>query len=283
SGEIYGKIRQESNKGIWAQVKGGQETFKGGNSEGDYSDASVGLLFGFDRYVESKSLVWGVYGRFSGESIEQGESSADGQKSGLGVYGGYIQEKYEIKGTLLGSYDIFNTKRYVLGNTAKADIDALTVIADVEGALKYQINEKLNLRPYIGMEIEDANYGSFKESGAGILDLEVSGGSYIRSAARLGAGVEYEENIFTFYAKAEGKYLLSAAEPEIESALEGTNETFKSRGAQEGALEIGIGLGVEAKIASNLKIYANANYYGANKYENIYGNIGVRYMFGENE
>ncbi|MDR2191376.1 MAG: autotransporter domain-containing protein [Endomicrobium sp.] len=285
--EIYDKIRNHDeeeyvNSGIWAQVKSGRETFKGDeNSIGDYKDVSLGAMFGFDKYVEEKSLMWGVYGRFSGENIEQEENKASGQKNGIGVYGGYLKEKYEIKAMLLGSYDIFNTERYVLGKTAKADISAITVSADIEGALKYKINDEIKFRPYTAIEAENTSYGGFKESGAGILDLEVSGGNYLRSAARLGAGIEYEKESFIVYAKAEGKYLFSGTAPEIESVFKDTKKKFNNRGAKEGALEIGIGAGIEVKITENWKGYANANYYGADRYENIYGNIGARYIFGK--
>jgi predicted outer membrane repeat protein len=287
--EIYDKIRNRSQEdyttsGLWAQVKGGQETFKSNeNSINDYKDVSLGIMFGFDRYIQEKSLMWGVYGRFNSDNIEQGKHRADGQKNGLGLYGGYIEEGYEIKAMLLGSYDMFNTKRAVLGRTAKAEINAITISADIEGALKYKIEENIILRPYIGAEAENTSYGSFKESGAGILNLETEGGNYTRSAGRAGVGIEYDKKSWNAYAKAEGKYLFSGQEPEIESVFRDTHEDFMSRGAKEGKIEIGIGGGVEVRITENWKAFANANYYGAEKYENIYGNAGVRYIFGTKE
>jgi uncharacterized protein with beta-barrel porin domain len=286
SNEVYDKIRKReadmTNSGIWAQVKGGLETFKGsGSSPEDYKDTSIGLMFGYDRYMEDKDIMWGAYARFNKDNIEQGRSSADGQKNGLGAYGGYIQDKYEVKAMLLGSLDKFNTERYVLGNKAKADINAVTISADVEGALKYKLNEEIIIKPYAGLEAENVNYGSFKEKGAGILDLEVNGGNYFRSAGRIGAGVEYEKSKWIAYAKAEWKYIMSGREPEIESVFKGTREEFKSRGVEEGAMEAGIGAGAEMKVTDNLKVYANANYYIADRYSNISGNIGARYMFGK--
>jgi outer membrane protein OmpA-like peptidoglycan-associated protein len=48
----------------------------------------------------------------------------------------------------------------------------------------------------------------------------------------------------------------------------------------EAETEIGIGAGAEVKVSDNFVVYANVNYYGAQRYENIYGNAGVRYIFG---
>jgi outer membrane protein OmpA-like peptidoglycan-associated protein len=74
--------------------------------------------------------------------------------------------------------------------------------------------------------------------------------------------------------------LLSGTTPEIESVFRDTKEKFSSRGTEEGAIEVGIVAGAEARITDNWKIYANVNYYGAQRYENVYGNIGVRYILG---
>ncbi|MDR2191682.1 MAG: autotransporter domain-containing protein [Endomicrobium sp.] len=284
--EIYDKIKSRdegaSNSGIWAQIKGGQEIFKGDeNSIDDYKDSSIGAMFGFDKYIQEKSLMWGVYARINKDNIEQGENKADGQKSGLGVYGGYIKEKYEVKAMLLGSYDIFNTQRQVLGQTAKSDISAITISADAEGAMKFELSKEMQIRPYIGVEAAAANYGNFKESGTDA-NLDINAGSYIRSAARIGAGIEYEKERISVYAKTEGKCLLSGTEPEIESVFENTDETFKSRGTKEGSIEIGIAAGMQVEIAKDWKGYANVNYYGAQNYTNIYGNIGIKYLFGKN-
>jgi predicted outer membrane repeat protein len=284
--EVYDKIRKRSEgslpgNGMWAQVKGGVETFREDeNSIDEYQDASIGLMLGLDKYIEKKSIMWGIYARFNKDNIKQKENSADGNKNGLGIYGGYIRDKYEIKAMLLGSYDIFNTERKVMGQTAKADINAFTINADIEGSLKYKISERLKFKPYTGIELQDANYGSFKENGAGIYNLDVESGNYIRSAARIGTAIEYEKERVSAYAKAEGKYLLSEAMLEIKNRFRDIPAIFSSRGSQEGKIEIGIGAGGEVRVSKSLIAYANVNYYGAQRYSNIYGNVGIRYMFG---
>ncbi|MCL2145067.1 MAG: autotransporter outer membrane beta-barrel domain-containing protein, partial [Endomicrobia bacterium] len=123
-------------------------------------------------------------------------------------------------------------------------------------------------------------YGGFKERGADIYNLDVKDGSYLRSAARIGAGVDYEKDIWIWYANIEGKYMIEGAKSEIRSGFDGIEEEFNSRGAEEGKMQIGIGAGAEIEVALNWKIFANAKYYTGERYENLYGNAGVRYMFG---
>ncbi|MCL2485080.1 MAG: autotransporter domain-containing protein [Endomicrobia bacterium] len=289
--EIYDKIRNHAreditNSGIWAQIKGGEEKFKKDeNSLEDYKDSSFGIMAGFDKYIDDNGLMWGVYGRFVKDDIKQGGNKADGFKKGLGVYGGYIEEEWELKGMFLGSFDNFDTQRYIpfYNRTAKAEIKAFTINTDIEGALKLRIDDDVIVKPYLGMELQNVNYQGFKETGAGALNLDVKNGNYLRSAARLGAGVEYDKTEWSVYAKAEGKYILTGTKPEIQSVFENTNVNFMSVGSKEGSIEFGLGLGGEIFITENCKLFVNANFYTAKRYENIYGNIGVRYLIGRGD
>ncbi|MCL2485309.1 MAG: autotransporter domain-containing protein [Endomicrobia bacterium] len=288
--EIYDKIRNHAredrtNSGLWAQVRGEIAKFaEHDNSPEDYKDSSLGLMIGFDKYIADNGLMWGVYGRFNSHSIEQGQNKADGNNKGLGVYGGLIKEDWELKALVSGSFDNFDTQRYVytpIGNRiAKGEIEAFTLSGDIEAALKYAMSERVKLRPYVGMEIDDVNYKGFRESGAGAVNLDVNGGNYIRSAARIGAGVEYDKKEWSVYARGEGKYLITGFEPEIESKFEGTNSEFTTKGAEEGKIQIGLGLGGEMFISQNWKLFAHGNYYTAERYENLYGHVGIRYIFG---
>jgi outer membrane protein OmpA-like peptidoglycan-associated protein len=226
--------------------------------------------------------MFGIYGRYSDDDIEQGENSAEGMKTGAGVYGGLIKEKWELKGLLLGSYDNFNTERYIrfMDRKAKADIDAFTLSADIEGALKIALSKYTAFRPYVGFEIADAMYGDFKEKGADALNLYVKSGSYLRSSARGGISVVYDDKYrWGGYAGIEAKYLVSGAAPEIESVFAGTDAEFRSRGSEEGRLEGGVGIGGSVRIYRELKFFVNGNYYAAPRYQNIYGNAGLRYTF----
>jgi len=291
--EVYDKIRNhaeehKTNSGLWVQVRGGLESFKKDeNSLEDYNDLSLGVMFGFDRFLADKlwngDVMWGVYGRINKDNAEQGNSKADGNKNGLGLYGGYIKDTWELKAMLLGSYDRFSTERAVMGETAKADISGVTVSGDIEAAIKIWMNDNINFRPYAGVEAANTMYGGFKESGAGIYNLDTQSGNYLRTAGRVGAGLDYEKGIWIWYANLEGKYIFDGTKPEITSRFVDTGIDFYSRGAKEGHLQIGAGLGGEVRITENWKGFANAKYYTAERYENLYGNMGVRYVFGKNK
>jgi outer membrane protein OmpA-like peptidoglycan-associated protein len=48
-------------------------------------------------------------------------------------------------------------------------------------------------------------------------------------------------------------------------------------------VQLGAGLGGEVRVAENWKLFANAKYYTASRYENLYGNIGIRYLLGKKQ
>lgn len=286
--EIYDKIKNHCveghmiSNGVWVQARAGVESFyENDNSPEDYKDTSVGIMAGYDRYMDDKNLMLGIYGRFNSDSIEQGKNKADGTKTGAGIYAGYIKEDWELKGLTLLSFDSFDVKRYVnyIDATAKSDIKTTTLSFDIEGALKFDMSFYTKFRPYAGFEFANASYKGFTESGAGLFNLDVEGGNYLRTAGRVGAGLHYEEDIWSLYGNVEGKILFSGTEPEIENVFEGTNASFKTRGAKEGSLEFGLGLGGAVRLTQSLKVFINANYYGADKYQNIFGNVGLRYTF----
>ncbi|MDR2425618.1 MAG: autotransporter domain-containing protein [Endomicrobium sp.] len=286
--EIYDRIKNHCREehtisnALWVQAKHGIETFyENDNSPGDYKDISTGFMAGYDRFMKDSNLMLGIYGRFGNDSIEQGKNRADGTKTGAGIYGGYIKKDWELKALSLLSFDSFETKRYIpyINAAADAEIKTTTLNFDLEGAFKLDVTFNTKFRPYAGFEFANASYGAFKENAAGICNLDVKGGNYLRTAGRIGAGLQYEEDILDFYANVEAKYLFSGTEPEINNVFEGTNASFKTRGAKEGDLELGGGAGVSLRLTEGLKIFVNANYYGAARYQNLYGNVGLRYTF----
>ncbi|MCL2798768.1 MAG: hypothetical protein FWD54_00580 [Endomicrobia bacterium] len=283
--EIYDKINNADDNGIWTQVRGGQETFKENeNSLEDYIDNSLGALLGYDcvKNLTDSNLVYGVFARFVKDSAEQGESKSDGTKIGGGLYAGYVNKNWEIKTMVLGSMDNFNSERYIptFDKTAKAEIEAITISADIEGALYYELTNNVSIKPYVGMEAGNVNYKDFKETGAPGLNLEVKGDSYIRSAARFGLGIECGQDKWNVYLKGEGKYLIMGYEPEILGVFEDTGESFTSRGAKEEGIQIGVLLGGDVFITSNIKMFINANYYTGENYINMSANAGFRFLLG---
>ncbi|AKL97528.1 OmpA family protein [Endomicrobium proavitum] len=298
--EIYDRIKNHStkehtNSAIWAQVTGAQTKLGGDeNSLGEYKDNRYGVMAGFDIYFGSMSSInktmLGIYVNYKDQSMNQEASKATLNKIGGGLYGGYIEEKYEIKAMINGSKDSYETTRNIAisqylpvppyaDRNAKANYEGFTLGADVEGALKYKIGNNTNFRPYAGAELKNVSYDGFTETGAEGLNLKVEAGNYLRTTARVGAGVNYDDKTWAGYVNLEGKYLLTGKKYEIESVFEGTEVKFLSRGYEENGLILGATLGGSVRITEGLKFFINANAHTAEKFTNLYANAGLRYNF----
>lgn len=285
--KIYDRIKNHclygnSESGIWAQMESAAMTYsKDRNSLNDFNDGSDAIMMGFDRFIEENKVMLGFYGKHGSHDIKQGYSRADISNTGVGIYGGLIEDEWEIKALVSGTYDNYSTKRNIAfaGRKAKADFDGTTFAADIEGAYKYKFEENISLRPYIGFEAKNSHYNGFKEKDAESLNLKVSGDSYIRSAARIGTGAVYDNDIFDWHISAEIKYLFSGNSPEIESAFKGSDLIFKSRGCEEGKTIFGAVAGAAVRITRELKIFVNGSYHEADHFKNFYGNIGARWNF----
>ncbi|MCL2335276.1 MAG: autotransporter domain-containing protein, partial [Endomicrobia bacterium] len=164
--------------------------------------------------------------------------------------------------------------------TAKADFSGMSINFDAEAALKRPLYKEINLRPYLGFEIKNSNYGSISETGAQSLDMNVSAGSYSRSALRFGAGVNQGNEKYGWHLAAEYKYLVSGNLPEIETEFEeGAGQKFNIVGSEEGKGEIGFKLGGMIRIVKDLRVYADMSCHTADRYSNLYGNVGIRWSF----
>jgi len=296
--EIYDRIKnhctiEHTNTAIWGQVTGAQNKYGGDeNSLGQYIDNTQGVMAGFDVYFGSNSAIsktmLGIYANYKNHNISQEGSNATLTNQGLGIYGGYIEQGWEVKAMITGTIDKYDTTRNIplssylaseADRNANANFNGNTIGGDVEGALKIGVANNTNFRPYLGIEAKNVSYDSFKETGANGLDVDVNAGNYLRTAGRVGAQIGYDDKTWAGYVGLEGQYLLTGSKYEIQGAFEGTDIDFLSRGYEESGVILGANIGGSVRIVEGLKIFVNGQAYTANKYSNIYGNVGLRYNF----
>jgi len=287
--DVYDKMAHRAEdraSGLWIQAIGADMTHKGDeNSINEFRSSSYGAMAGYDKFNSDANVIFGIFGKYKDSSISQDpQNSATVQNAGAGAYLGWISEYVDIKlmaGVTLDSYD---TSRYIsfMDRTANANFSGLSYGGDIEGAVKIPLSENFKIRPYVGFEAQDSSYKGFSETGADSLDLDVSGGNYLRSAARGGVGLVFDNKSFRFYIQGEGKVLTSGDIVEIESSFDGAQSLlFKTRGYKENGMIYGAGAGFSIPLTDFLRVFANGNYYGADGYQDLYGNIGIRFSFGD--
>jgi outer membrane autotransporter protein len=109
--DVYNRIYnykeyEEPTKGIWAQVKGAIiDTDKDVESPNKFKVNNTGIIVGFDM-MPSSEVACGVYAKQNKSSISQGNDLHKGEVNsyGLGLYGGIVKEKYDIKGLVVSKW-----------------------------------------------------------------------------------------------------------------------------------------------------------------------------------
>lgn len=293
---IYDRIRnhccQDINNGsLWVQGEGEQTAYGfDENSVLKHKDIAYAITAGYDKYFEKSKSMLGIYGRYKDINVDGGDkNAADINSGGLGLYGGIIKNSWEIKALINGSFDTFMTKRQIpfnsyaglsgLGEIAKAQFNGISLGADIEGALKFDVPGNVKLRPFVGLDAKNTMYESFNEAGTYGFDLCVENGNYFRSAARAGLGAIYNDEKWNVYVNGTAKYLLDGKQPQIQATFKNETYKFSSRGYEEDGLILEAAFGCAVKVYKQWELFVNANYADADKFSGFYGNLGIRYNF----
>lgn len=291
SAYVFNKINTSRNSAskdnnVWAQYIGNALTFaEDKNSPKDYQDTSNGIMIGFDTLIESRFSA-GFYGKYLSHNIKQSsKNTAEINSTGLGFYSGYKDRFWEFKGLVCADFNENNTNRYIpfAGQKAKADFNSTTFGLDMEGATNLKATRFLYLRPYAGFELRNVSYKGFTEKNAGALNLNVDGGNYFRSALKLGASINHDNSLYSYFLGLETKYLMNGDINVIEASFDGTDASFKSKTSTEGRFALGLSAGAKTMIAKDITIFVTGDLFKAAKYENFHANIGVRYSFNNPE
>ncbi|MDR2251239.1 MAG: autotransporter domain-containing protein [Endomicrobium sp.] len=201
--DVYNRIYnykeyEESAKGIWAQAKGAIiDTDKDIESPNTFKINNTGILAGFDMMTSSTAMA-GLYVKQNKSSISQGSDLHAGEVNsyGLGLYGGIVKEKYDIKGLVSFIADNYDTTRCVSFENrlkAKGQFSGVSGILDIEAGYRIAIASssilgKIKLRPYAGDGLTLIHTNGFRESGADIWNLEVKANNYVRTGLVGGIG-----------------------------------------------------------------------------------------------
>jgi hypothetical protein len=249
----------------------------------DYNDSSSQITAGCDIFTKNVFSA-GVYAGYSGVWAKQnGIYEAEISNTALGFYGGYFNWDWEIKAAFTGEFNGYSTKRRLpfIERTAKADFDGNSVSASVESAYKIKISRAIYLKPFAALNAVNSSYRSFKETGADSLNLRVKKGNYFMSDICGGLGISQNNSFYNWQIRAEGAFLLSGQNPEIESFFDGdeTETLFRSRGNEEETFSFGISASADVSLSDSVKIYAGFGYFSRGQGEAFNMTCGFSYCF----
>jgi opacity protein-like surface antigen len=209
----------------------------------------------------------------------------------LGFYGGYENDKWVLKGMLLGGYESYTIDRTIefMNRMANSEHHGYSAALDLEAGYKIgltdnQARHKVYLKPFIGALGSYINTEEYKEKGADSLNLKVA--RYDAAAAEARAGLEINGRVkkFGWYAKAGVRQLLTKDYREVKLSLLDYEDDTKMyiRSAENAATALTGGIGADYDLSENWTIFANGLGNFADVSTNYYANVGLAYRFGCN-
>ncbi|MBO7431622.1 MAG: autotransporter domain-containing protein [Elusimicrobia bacterium] len=228
--------------------------------------------------------VIGIMGGYGASEQKQEQDKAKLNDINLGFYGGYIGEKWDFKGMLLGGYEQYNIDRNT-ETKATSDHDGYSAALDLEAGYKIALNKnsksnhKLFLVPFIGVIGGYVNNENYEEEDGDDL-MKVKEYENFTAEARAGLGIKGKVKKFGWYARAGVRQLLTEKYNEIELSLLNSDEYGKIKSAENAQTTITGGLGADYDLSDSWVIFANGLGNFADVSTNYYANIGVIYKFG---
>ena len=227
--------------------------------------------------------VIGIMGGYGASEQKQDQDKTKMNDINLGFYGGYIGEKWDFKGMLLGGYEQYNIDR--TETKATSDHDGYSAALDLEANYKIALNKnsksnhKLFLVPFIGVIGGYSNNEDYEEKDGDDL-MKVKEYDNFTAEARAGLGIKGKIKKFGWYAKAGARQLLTDKYNKIETALLDSEEYVKIKSAENAQTTITGGLGADYDFSDNWTMFVNGLGNFADVSTNYYANIGVIYKFG---
>jgi hypothetical protein len=297
--EIYRRIENAGGEGnVWVGIEGRAMVEKEDeNCPKEYKNKGIEVVAGYDYNKEIKEIKGlGIYGKYKMDKIEQGGNSGEVMGVGLGVYGGAVRGKVDIKTIIEGSVDKYKTTREPMVGISKekseGEFGGIKGSIEVEGGynikvregskpkskLEQQLMKEIEIRPYGGIRGVIVKTDGFKETGTYPLRLEVKENNYVRATIRTGIGIKGEGDILRWAAGAGVECCAIGRHNEINNVIIDTKEEFKSKSMGEGTIKGEGEVSLEYDITQKVGAYVDGRLGLGSGYSNI--NVGIKCVFG---
>ena len=194
---IYSRLNdfskeREENSNLWAQVYTNSFNVAENEENPKFENSIYGMIAGYDTVAED-NLVFGIAGFYGQGELKQLDDKADVMDAGVNVYGDYkVNENIDVQGLLGYSIQDYDTTRNLrfIKQEIKSKYATNTISLDLQAAYRYDLNEKLSLKPLIGANCAIVSNGDIEEDGNTDQKLKINKNSYTKADVRLGVGLQ---------------------------------------------------------------------------------------------
>ncbi|GLU37604.1 autotransporter outer membrane beta-barrel domain-containing protein [Pseudomonas sp. NBRC 100443] len=179
------------NTGIWAQALYSDANQDLRDGVAGFNAYSRGIAIGADGKLTDQ-LTLGVAYSFLHTSVNSDSgNTTDVDGNALTLYSGFEQGNYFVDANLSYGINDNESKRRIVGTTAKGDYDSQVLGANVVGGYTYHLNDQVLVEPRLAARYARVDIDGYHEKGSSAA-LKVDSQRY--EVAELGAGVRVAGN-----------------------------------------------------------------------------------------
>ncbi len=246
---------------------GGTSSVGGQGAAAGYDTTMGGVIGGVEYANRVSNTVFGIAGGYSASQVTVSDGRASIDSGHLGIYGGFTQNELTLTGALAyhrGGVDLSRTITFGGGGGAVAT-GATSMQAEAYYDLGSAMGEGWSFGPVASLHAVGAHRDAYSETGAGILNLQVSADAVSRIdgtvGLRIGGQFEIGDVVVTPQAELRYERQLSNTSGTGQAAITLAGANFAPQVATGAVDQIGVGLSLGVEFAPNFSI--KASYDGA--------------------
>ncbi len=276
--------------GLWAKTYGSYLVQGTRNGIQGYNAWNSGTAVGFDHLLDD-TFTLGISGGYAYGQVNSDANNASTsiQSAQTTLYAGYqgTNIPYFIDAAGSFAYNWYDGSRNIvvgsINRTAKSYYDGQQYGAYLDGGYKFNLGNNLELAPITSIQWNHLAIGSYTETNAGALDLNVNRQSYDTLESGLGASVstrlKYDWGHFTPELHAKWLYDFIDDGMVVTSAYTGGGASFTSNGAKPAKDGANIGGKLSFDLKDDISLIAGVDTEIRDNFFGVYGSVSLRYKF----
>ncbi len=265
---------------LWVELVGATSEVDSDTDAFGFDAETFGVAVGGDLKLNDDSSIVGVFLGFTGTEVEveglDDESDVDNLQ--LGLYGAHrFDDAWHVNATASVAFLTFDTTRPTALGTATGDFDGLGLQGSAEVLYDFSFDRNVRISPLIGVEAAYLDRDGYTESGAGLLNLDVDGGTneYLTSivGAEIAAGFPSANLDWVVAVRAGFAYQFLDTAASTTSRFASTGTGFTTSGAERDESSFRLGAHLEFSPLDSHRWTAFARYdldVASNASENVF-------------
>lgn len=178
--------------GVWMQGLSSTLDQDGRGASNGYSANSSGMTVGFDGHLNDNTKVGVAYSYLNSNIHSDLGNKTQVQGNTVSLYGNWALQNWFVDGSLSYGHNDNDSKRHIVGTTAKGSYGSDVLSASVLGGYTFTLSDEATLEPRVAARYSNVHMDGYNEKGS---SAALRTGSQRYEVGELGAGLRLAANL----------------------------------------------------------------------------------------